>query len=104
MHFEGSRIVGEILVIGRKEREFGGERIVAVVVPGYETLEQDYPGKSTDETFVRELVKAEIEKINRTLVGYKKITDFVLRKDSFEKNAQQKIRRFLYADYARVPE
>jgi long-chain acyl-CoA synthetase len=104
MHFEGSRIVGEILIVGRREREFGGEQIVAVVVPHYEALEQDYPGKSAGEAFIRDLVKAEIEKINRTLVGYKKITDFILRKDGFEKNAQQKIRRFMYADYANAPE
>ncbi|MDR2019686.1 MAG: AMP-binding protein [Treponema sp.] len=104
MYFEGSRIVGEILIVGRREREFGGEQIVAVVVPNYEALEQDHPGKSAGEAFIRELVKMEIEKVNRTLVGYKKITDFILRKDSFEKNAQQKIRRFLYADYAKTPE
>jgi long-chain acyl-CoA synthetase len=104
MRFEGSRVVGEILVVGRRERKFGGEQIVAVVVPNFEVLEQDHPGKSAGEAFINELVKAEIEKVNRTLAVYKRITDFVLRKDPFEKNAQQKIRRFMYADYAKAPE
>jgi long-chain acyl-CoA synthetase len=98
-HFEGSRIVGEILIVGRKEREFGGEQIFAVVVPNYEALAQDYPGKEKDEAFIRELVKKEVEGVNRTLVGYKKISDFTLRREPFEKNAQQKIRRFMYKDY-----
>jgi long-chain acyl-CoA synthetase len=40
-----------------------------------------------------------VEKVNRTLVGYKKISDFTLRKEPFEKNAQQKIRRFMYKNY-----
>jgi long-chain acyl-CoA synthetase len=98
-HFSSSRVIGEILVVGRKEKEFGGEQIFAVVVPNYENLAKDYPGRENDETFIRELVKKEIEKVNRTLVGYKKITDFTLRKEPFEKNAQQKIRRFMYKSY-----
>jgi long-chain acyl-CoA synthetase len=98
-HFEGSRAVGEILIIGRKEQEFGGEQIFAVVVPNADALAVDYPGKELDDTFLRGLVKKEIEAVNRTLVGYKKISDFVLRKEPFEKNAQQKIKRFLYKSY-----
>jgi long-chain acyl-CoA synthetase len=101
-HFEGSRTVGEIIVVGRKEAEFGGEQIFAVVVPHYENLAADYPGRDLDDGFLRELVKKEIERVNRTLVGYKKITDFTLRKEPFEKNAQQKIKRFLYKDYTRA--
>jgi long-chain acyl-CoA synthetase len=98
-HFNDSRIVAEILIVGRKEKELGGEQIYAVVVPNYENLKADHPGKEDDKAFIHELVKKEIEKVNRTLVGYKKITDFTLRKDPFEKNAQQKIRRFMYKSY-----
>jgi long-chain acyl-CoA synthetase len=98
-HFNGSRVIGEILVVGRKEADYGGEQIVAVVVPNTETLAVDYPGKEQDEAFIHDLVKKEIEAVNRTLVGYKKIIDFILRKESFEKNAQQKIKRFLYKSY-----
>ena len=98
-HFDSSRIVAEILVLGRKEREHGGEQVFAVTVPNYESIKIDYPGKEDDHAFVSDLIKKEIEKINRTLVGYKKITDFVIRTDSFEKNAQQKIKRFLYKEY-----
>jgi long-chain acyl-CoA synthetase len=36
-------------------------------------------------------------------VGYKKISDFTLRHEPFEKNAQQKIRRFMYKDYENPP-
>jgi long-chain acyl-CoA synthetase len=104
MHFDGSRVIAEILVLGRKEKEFGGEQIIAVAVPNTENLAADYPGRELDDAFIRDLVKKEIEQVNRTLVGYKKIGDFVLRKEKFEKNAQQKIRRFMYADYAKAPE
>jgi long-chain acyl-CoA synthetase len=98
-HFNGSRAVGEVLVLGRREHDHGGEQVFAVAVPNFELIAVDHPGKEADEAFVHELVKREIEQVNRTLVGYKKITDFVLRKEPFEKNAQQKIRRFLYKSY-----
>ncbi|MDR0655625.1 MAG: AMP-binding protein [Treponema sp.] len=98
-YFSSSRVIGEILVVGRKEKDFGGEQIVAVTVPNFETLAGDYPGREHDEEFVKKLIKNEIENINRSLPGYKKITDFILRTEPFEKNAQQKILRFLYKNY-----
>ena len=98
-HFSDSRLVAEILVVGRKEKNYGGEQVYAVVVPNYENIKIDYPGKEGDEAFISELIKKEIEKTNRTLIGYKKVTDFTVKKEPFEKNAQQKIRRFLYKSY-----
>ncbi|MDR0313936.1 MAG: AMP-binding protein, partial [Treponema sp.] len=98
-HFNDSKIVAEILIVGRKEKELGGEQIFAVVVPNYENLAANYPGRENDKAFIHGLVKKEFEQVNRSLVGYKKITDFTLRKEPFEKNAQQKIRRFMYKSY-----
>ncbi|MDR0685350.1 MAG: AMP-binding protein [Spirochaetaceae bacterium] len=97
--FNGSRVIGEILVLGR--REASGEVIFAVVVPNYEALAEDYPGKKpdSDSDFIRGLVKIEIEKVNRLLPPFKKIGNFTLRSTEFEKNAQKKVRRFLYKDY-----
>ncbi|MDR3276523.1 MAG: AMP-binding protein [Treponema sp.] len=99
VHFGESRVVGEILVVGRKDPDLG-EHVFAVVVPNRELLAADYPGKDTDEAFIHNLVKKEIEQVNRSLPSYKKIVDFTLRKEPFEMNAQQKIRRFLYKNYA----
>jgi long-chain acyl-CoA synthetase len=98
-HFFGSRVIGEILVVGRKEPSYGGEQVFAVTVPNYETIKEDYPGRENDDSFIKDLVKKEIEEANRSLPVYKKISDFLVRKEPFEKNAQQKIRRFLYKEY-----
>jgi long-chain acyl-CoA synthetase len=98
-HFNQSRSIAEILVVGRREPSFGGEQIFAVTVPDFESIAADHPGKENDDAFVRDLIKKEIEEANRSLPGYKKISDFTLRKEPFEKNAQQKIRRFLYKSY-----
>jgi long-chain acyl-CoA synthetase len=103
-HFEGSRVIAEILILGRRESaDSGGEQIFAVAVPNMEALAEDYPGRELDESFIRGLVKKEIEQVNRSLVGYKKISDFVLRKEEFEKNAQKKVKRFLYKSYGETP-
>jgi long-chain acyl-CoA synthetase len=98
-HFFGSRIIAEVLVVGRKEPSYSGEIIYAVIVPNYDFIKEDYPGKENDDNFIYELVKKEVETANRSLPVYKKISDFTVRKEQFEKNAQQKIRRFLYKSY-----
>jgi long-chain acyl-CoA synthetase len=56
-HFSNSKVIAEILVVGRKEKEFGGEQIFAVAVPNYENLARDYPGKEGDEAFIKGLIK-----------------------------------------------
>jgi len=99
IQFNNSRVIGEVLIVGRKESAHGGEQIIAVTVPNYEMIKADHPGRENDEVFIRSLIKNAIEDANRHLPSYKKISDFVLRKEPFEKNAQQKIRRFMYKEY-----
>jgi len=94
-----SRIIAEILVVGRKAKDGSGESIFAVVVPSYDNIKEDFPGKESDEAFIHAEVKKLVEEANRGLPIYKKINDFTLRKEAFEKNAQQKIKRFLYKEY-----
>ncbi|MCL2758923.1 MAG: AMP-binding protein [Treponema sp.] len=96
-HFAGSRTISELLVVGRKTP--GGEIIYGVMVPNYEFIKADHLGRENDETFIFDLIKKEVEEANRALPVYKKISDFCIRKEPFEKNAQQKIRRFLYQSY-----
>jgi long-chain acyl-CoA synthetase len=97
--FDNSRIIAEILIVGRKAPDNGGEQIFAVAVPNMETLEEDYPGRELDDTFLHSMVKDEIDAVNRGLPVYQKISGFILRREPFEKNAQRKIRRFFYKHY-----
>jgi len=96
-HFACSRIIAEILIVGRKTPS--GEIIFAVIVPNYEFIKEDYTGKEIDDFFIYNLIKKEIDEANRTMPVYKKVSDFCIRKEPFEKNAQQKIRRFMYKSY-----
>jgi long-chain acyl-CoA synthetase len=97
--FGNSRVIGEILVVGRKEPNYGGEQIFAVVVPNFEAIKEDHPSKENDDEFIKSLVKKTITEKNRNFPAYKKISDFTIRKEPFEKNAQQKIKRFMYKHY-----
>jgi long-chain acyl-CoA synthetase len=99
--FDNSRVIAEILIVGRKEPDSGAEQIFAVAVPNLETLEEDYPGRELDDAFLHSLVKDEIDAVNRGLPVYQKVGGFILRREPFEKNAQRKIRRFLYKHYER---
>ena len=94
-----SRIIAEIMVVGRKAKDGSGESIFAVVVPSYDNIKEDFPGKENDEAFIQAEVKKLVMGANRRLPPYKKIEDFTVRKEPFEKNAQQKIKRFLYKSY-----
>jgi len=95
--FAGSRVIAELLIVGRKTS--GGEIIYGVIVPNYEFIKADYPGMENDDFFIYDLIKKEVEEVNRSMPVFKKIGDFCVRKEPFEKNAQQKIRRFLYKSY-----
>jgi long-chain acyl-CoA synthetase len=96
-HFASSRTIAEVLIVGRKTP--GGEIIYAVMVPNYEFIKEDHPGMENNDDFVFNLIRKEVDEANRSLPVYKKVSDFCIRKEPFEKNAQQKIRRFLYKSY-----
>ena len=96
-YFSTSRTIAELLIVGRKTQ--GGEIIYGVVVPNYEFIKIDHPGRENDDNFIYGLIKKEVDEVNRALPVFKKISDFCIRKEPFEKNAQQKIRRFLYKSY-----
>ena len=99
--FEGSRVIQEILVIGRKKKGQAAEDVFAVVHPDYEAIREDNPETEPDDAFVESLIREEIQSVNRGLEHYKKISDFTIRKEEFETTATKKIKRYLYSEYSR---
>ena len=101
LKFGESEVIGEVLVFGRRESEKNrAEEVFAVCVPHYEILSGLYDKSELTDDFVGELVKREIVKVNRTLPGYKRIRNFTIRKEEFEKTSSRKIKRYLYLGYA----
>ncbi len=108
--FEGSRVVRELLVLGKAPQPdaaaggghagVGGvaaEKVAAVLVPDLEAIAADRGASAAvDAVELRKLVKADVERVNRSLPPYKKISDFEIRSEEFEKTSSRKIKRFLY--------
>jgi long-chain acyl-CoA synthetase len=99
--FEGSRVALEVLVVGKSHAESAdvaaAEDVAAVIVPDLESIAADFgTKKAADDEALRDLVKAEVERVNRSLPPYKKISDFYVRKTEFEKTSSKKIKRYLY--------
>jgi long-chain acyl-CoA synthetase len=101
LEFVNSPVVLEALVVGRKlGKDRAGEEVLAVCVPDREKIKAAHPGKEGDAAFVEGLIRAEVAAVNKRLPSYKRISDFVVRADEFEKTSTKKIRRFLYKEYA----
>jgi long-chain acyl-CoA synthetase len=104
--FEGSRVVREILVIGKPAegagaRENAAEAVAAAIVPDMEGITADHGAAvAGDASALRELVKAEVERVNRSLPPYKKVSDFHVRSEEFEMTSSRKIKRYLYKTWA----
>ena len=105
--FEGSRVVREVLVLGKPVAEpkvapeAVAEEVAAVIVPDLEAIKADRGEAAASNGLVlRELAKAEVERVNRSLPPYKKISTFCLRAEEFEKTSSRKIKRYLYKSWA----
>jgi long-chain acyl-CoA synthetase len=99
LRFSEARAIAEILVLGRRLEGGNAEDVVAVCVPDSEYLEAEHGDGQLPAALVRERVRTEIEAVNRTLPGYKKIVDFKIRSEPFEKTASAKIKRYLYRSF-----
>jgi long-chain acyl-CoA synthetase len=94
--------IKEVLVVGRPVAPgHAGEDVVAILVPDSEKVAAAYPGRETETAFVAELLKTDVLRINKGLPAFMKISDIIVRTEDFEKTSSGKIRRFLYAEYAR---
>ena len=80
--------IAECVVVGRKN---GRETVLtAVVFPNAEKFEADTP-----ESEMLAAVRADVNKLNRRLVGYKQVRNVELRTTPFEKTTSMKIKRHL---------
>ncbi len=95
--FLGNPLLSQVLVLPRIGSK--GEEIAAIFVPDYEYLRSAYGDKANDDDFVTALINDYVTKINKSLISYKKVSTWGIRKKEFEMTATKKIRRFLYKDY-----
>lgn len=96
-YFSGNPAINQVLVLPRKGAK--GEVIAAIFVPNYEYLRNTFGDKANDDDFVKSLIDDHASKINRSLISFKKIASWGIRKTEFEMTATKKIRRFMYKDF-----
>ena len=71
-----------------------GETIVkANVFPDYEKIKEDAAAGILETDTPEAVIRAEIKTVNKQLVSYKAVKDFVLRDTEFVKTSTQKIKR-----------
>ena len=83
--------VAECVVVGRK-KENNPETIVltAIIYPNFDAFPV-----GTDISEIAKAVQAEVNAMNRGLVGYKQVRKVEIRKTEFEKTTSRKIKRHL---------
>ncbi|MBQ9132463.1 MAG: AMP-binding protein [Clostridia bacterium] len=83
-------VVAESVVLGRKNPESGEITLTALVYP-----QLDQFADAKDHAKIEETVRAQINKMNRKLVGYKQVRAVEFRYEPFEKTTSKKIKRHL---------
>ena len=68
--------------------------VVATIVPDYESIKRLGLANVNNDAEIEELIKRDVAKVNKTLVGYKRISKTTIRKNEFEKTTTKKIKRY----------
>ncbi len=93
-----SSYILESLVLGRKKPGNNHESIFAFIVPDLKRLESEgiVQSNETDPNKIKSIIKTEVDKANSLMSNYKRIVNYEIRFDEFEKTSTKKIKRTLY--------
>jgi len=88
----------ESIVFGRSRIKKAGEEIWAIIVPDLEQARPagEIPDEISSPKRIREIVEREIAAVNDRLADFKRIAQFEIRMEEFEKTSTRKIKRGLY--------
>ena len=89
-YLERVDIIGEVVVVGREDKETGVVSVVALVYPNADECKA--AGLETSED-IYNAINSEINEINKKLASYKHINKLEIRKEPFEKTTSRKIKR-----------
>ena len=90
-----SPFVLESIVFGKADSK--QDEIISVkIVPDAEAFIElsEKENISINDKLINEIIKKEIEKVNKELASFKRILDFEIRENEFEKTTTQKIKRY----------
>ena len=82
--------IGECVVLGRKKEDSDEITLTVMVYPQLDKFE-----RGASHEVIEEKIRAEVNKLNRKLVGYKQLRAVEFRYEPFEKTTSKKIKRHL---------
>jgi len=88
-----SGLILESIVYGKIKEGKTGESICAIIVPDMDVIEST---EKLSPERIRELIKIEVDEVNKRISDYKRIEKFEIRLEEFEKTSTKKIKRRLY--------
>ncbi len=87
--------IKESLVYSKPDESSDDIIISAMIVPDIDKIQEDFKDKSLSDEEIKELIRNDIKKINKEMVIYKHIRDFIIRKEEFAKTTTRKIKRYV---------
>ncbi len=91
-----SPYISEAIVLGRTRSGKTGEEVWAIIYPCQEQIEFAQGENDPAPEKVRELMQSEIRAVNERIADFKRIVNFEIRTEPFEKTSTRKIKRSLY--------
>ena len=95
-HLNDRRFIAESLVWGGPWSDPALTEVQAIVVPDVEALDEEFGASNYDDERIEKVIAEEVKQVNRVLANYKRIRQFSLRHEEFEKTTTRKIKRYLY--------
>lgn len=94
-----SPYIREALVLGRKRNGKMEEEVCGIILPDMEQISHHPLATSggSDDNLLRRIIKEEVEAVNDRLADYKRLSQFEIRLEEFEKTSTRKIKRNLYS-------
>jgi long-chain acyl-CoA synthetase len=90
-----SPYIKECIVYGKNDPVYGDIVVSATIVPDMEAIGADFGGRMPSDEELHELIRKEVKEVNKSLVLYKYVKDFDLRKEEFAKTTTKKIKRYI---------
>lgn len=90
-----SAYIKESMVYGKEDPKEGDVIVSAAIVPDFDKIRDEYGGRMLTQDEIRELIHNEIKLVNKKLVNYKHIKNFIIRENEFAKTTTRKIKRYL---------
>lgn len=90
-----SPYIKESMVYGKNDEVYGDVVVSAIIVPDMDKINEEFSEKSLSQEEINSLISKEVKMVNKSLVTYKYIKDFILRESGFAKTTTQKIKRYM---------